>query len=134
MKMKKIILDLDATLTIDTECDYEDKPVNKKVLDACVYYKKMGFYIVINTSRNMKTFSGNIGKINFETLPKIITWLEKNNVPFDEIYVGKPWCGKDGFYVDDRSIRPSEFASLSYSEILDLLDSEKKINIEEVYK
>ncbi|MNW19162.1 hypothetical protein D3C71_2190280 [compost metagenome] len=47
----------------------------------------------------------------------IIDWLKKHNVPHDEIYVGKPWCGHEGFYVDDKSIRPDEFAKLSYEEI-----------------
>jgi capsule biosynthesis phosphatase len=42
-------------------------------------------------------------------------------VPFDEVIVGKPWCGFDGFYVDDRSIRPKEFKDLSYEEVKKLL-------------
>ncbi len=45
----------------------------------------------------MRTYEGNVGKINVNTLPIIIDWLERHNVPYDEIYVGKPWCGHDGF-------------------------------------
>jgi len=78
------------------------------------------------TSRNMRTYEGNIGKINKHTLPTILEWLEKYNVPFDEVVVGKPWCGHEGFYVDDKSIRPSEFNALSYEEIQDLLEKEIK--------
>ncbi len=122
--MKKIIIDLDGTLTIDSECEYSEKPLNLEVLEACLRYKKMGFDIIIQTSRNMRTYSGNIGKINVNTLPGIISWLEKHGVPYDEIYVGKPWCGFDGFYVDDKAIRPSEFTSLSYDEIKTLLKKE----------
>lgn len=77
----------------------------------------MGFEIVIHSSRNMKTYQGNIGKINKYTLPIIINWLEQNQVPYDEIYIGKPWCGEDGFYIDDRSVRPDEFINLTYQEI-----------------
>ena len=69
----------------------------------------------------MQTFSGNIGQINAKTLPTILEWLDNHNVPYDEIIVGKPWCGNDGFYVDDRAIRPNEFISLNYNEIKDLL-------------
>ena len=47
-------------------------------------------------------------------------WLQRHEVPFDEIYVGKPWCGHEGFYVDDKAIRPDEFAKLSYDQIKDL--------------
>ena len=44
------------------------------------------------------------------TLPIIKDWLLANNVPYDEIIIGKPWCGMNGFYVDDRAIGPSEFS------------------------
>ena len=61
----------------------------------------------------MKTFKNNIGKINLNILPTIINWLNKNKFKVDEIFVGKPWCGKNGFYVDDRSIRPDELIKFS---------------------
>ena len=79
----------------------------------------------------MRTYKSNLGKINIFTLPNIIDWLRKYNVPFDEVYVGKPWCGLDGFYIDDKAIRPSEFLKYSYEEIQDLLEQEKKnINLQ----
>ncbi|EFN9551897.1 capsular biosynthesis protein, partial [Escherichia coli] len=67
----------------------------------------------------------NIGLINKNTLPVIINWLDKNDIPYDEIYVGKPWCGHEGFYVDDKAIRPSEFVNKTYEEIVELLGKEK---------
>lgn len=126
--MKKIIIDLDGTLTIDSNESYSNKAVNKDVLAACRQYKSMGFQIVLFTSRNMRTYEGNTGKINVHTLPVIIDWLNRNNVPYDEIHVGKPWCGFEGFYVDDKAIRPSEFASLTYKEIVQLLAKENPYN------
>lgn len=122
--VKRIVVDLDGTLTIDAETSYQEKPLNNEVFEACRQYKAMGFEIVISTSRNMRTYEGNVGKINVHTLPQIIDWLDKNNVPYDEIHVGKPWCGYEGFYVDDKSIRPSEFAKLTYEEIQELLANE----------
>ena len=74
----------------------------------------------------MRTYEGNVGKINIHTLPVIIEWLHTHKVPYDEIIVGKPWCGEDGFYIDDRAVRPSEFANLSYFEITQLLEKEVK--------
>lgn len=120
--MKNLVIDLDGTLTIDDNSSYSDKPVNIQVVAQLRKYKEMGFKITIYTSRNMKTFSGNVGKINVETLPIILEWLDINNIPYDEVIVGKPWCGTDGFYVDDRAIRPNEFTTLSYDEIKDLLN------------
>ncbi|KZZ68263.1 capsular biosynthesis protein, partial [Oleiphilus sp. HI0130] len=88
-------------------------------------YKAQGFDIVISTARNMRTYEGNVGKINVHTLPVIMAWLDKHNIPYDEIIVGKPWCGYEGFYVDDKSVRPSEFTSMSPAEINELLAKEK---------
>lgn len=102
------------------------KPVNQDVVNKMKMYKELGYTITIFTARNMNTFSGNIGKINVHTMPVIIDWLNRNNIPYDEIIVGKPWCGTNGFYVDDKAIRPSEFISLSETEIAELLDKEVK--------
>ncbi|EFD5218441.1 HAD hydrolase family protein (plasmid) [Escherichia coli] len=122
--MKNIIIDLDGTLTIDADTSYENKPVNIDVVQKLREYKSLGFNITILTSRNMRTYEGNIGKINVHTLPIIIEWLNRHNVPYDDIVLAKPWCGFDGFYVDDKSIRPSEFSSLTYEQIKDLLAKE----------
>ena len=81
--------------------------------------------IIIFTARNMRTFDGDIEKITENTLPIIKDWLLANNVPYDEIIIGKPWCGMNGFYVDDRAIRPSEFSKMSIDEIQHLLAKEK---------
>ena len=123
--MKKLIVDLDGTLTQANTSDYKNVAPREDVIATLRNYHQQGFEIVIATARNMRTFSGNVGKINIHTLPIITEWLEKHNVPYDEIIVGKPWCGNDGFYIDDKAVRPSEFASMSYDEITDLLDKEK---------
>jgi len=127
MNMKRLIIDLDDTICSTLKGDYENSKPNQLVIDKIRKYKNEGFEIVIHSSRNMRTYEGNVGKINIHTLPNIINWLNKNNVPFDEIMIGKPWCGFDGFYVDDKSIRPSEFIENSYDEIKLLLDKEKNI-------
>lgn len=123
--MKRLVVDLDDTISITEEGDYVNSrpviPLIKKLRE----YKSQGFEIIIQSSRNMRTYESNIGKINIYTLPNIITWLQKYDVPFDEVYVGKPWCGFEGFYVDDKSIRPAEFINLSYEQIKDLLNKDK---------
>lgn len=124
--MKRIIIDLDNTITLHkSEADYSKKKPNSKVIMRLREYKAQGFGIAIHTSRNMKTYEGDVGKINVHTLPSIIAWLDQHEVPYDEIYVGKPWCGSEGFYVDDRAVRPSEFAELSMEELFLRLDKEK---------
>ena len=99
--MKRLIVDLDDTVSITLEGDYINSSPVVEVIKKLKEYKEQGFEIVINSSRNMRTYKSNLGKINIFTLPNIIDWLRKYNVPFDEVYVGKPWCGFDGFYIDE---------------------------------
>mgnify|MGYP000048878090 CR=1 FL=1 len=123
--MKRLIVDLDGTLTQADTDDYEKVKPRLELIEQLLEYKKLGFEIVISTARNMRTHSGNVGLINVHTLPIIINWLDEHDVPYDEIIVGKPWCGHDGFYIDDRAIRPAEFTKLSISEIYELIERDK---------
>ena len=121
----KIVVDLDNTLSVaDASLAYEDVLPREDVIAQLRKYKEQGFEIVISTSRNMRTYKGSVGKINVFTLPVILEWLKKHDVPHDEVIVGKPWCGHGGFYVDDRAIRPDEFVKLSYDDIRKLVGDE----------
>jgi len=115
--VKRLIVDLDGTITVHNDHGYENAVPNKAVIEQLREYKKLGFEIVISTSRNMRTYGGNSGMIAVHTLPVILNWLKRHDVPHDEVYIAKPWCGENGFYIDDRAIRPSEFVDLSYKEI-----------------
>lgn len=128
--MKRLIMDLDNTITLTKNGDYVNSKPIAGVIEKIREYKALGFEIVISSSRNMRTYEGNIGKINVHTLPIIIDWLKQHDVPYDEIYIGKPWCGYDGFYVDDRAVRPDEFVKMSYDDIRKLtnMDSEHDSN------
>lgn len=124
--MKRLVVDLDDTLTKNNpDLSYSDKEPNLPLIEKLRDYKSQGFEILIQTARNMRTYQGAVGKINANTLPVIIEWLKKHDVPYDEIYVGKPWCGTEGFYIDDRAVRPSEFMSLSLEEINTLIETHK---------
>jgi capsule biosynthesis phosphatase len=121
-----IVIDLDGTLTIPGSGDcYAALKPRQEVVHQLRHYADQGFRIAIMTSRNMRTFANSIGRINAETLPVAIAWLRRHDIPFDEIHVGKPWCGDNGFYVDDRAIRPSEFVALDLPSIAALLEGEK---------
>ncbi len=116
---KRIVIDLDGTLCLEKAPgqSYADVAPNAAVLEKLREYRRAGFYVIVSTSRQMRTYEGNVGRINAHTLPVILDWLARHEVPFDEVHVGKPWCGFEGFYVDDKAVRPSEFARLSYDEL-----------------
>jgi len=125
-RIKKLVVDLDDTITVTENGDYENSKPVLETIRLLQEYSEKGFQIVIHSSRQMRTYKGQVGKINVHTLPNIIKWLNDHQVPYDEIIVGKPWCGFEGWYVDDKSIRPSEFHRLSINEIEDLLKKEKE--------
>lgn len=123
--MKRLVFDLDNTLTVEGTGDYHNVQPRLNIIKQLKAYKSQGFEIIISTARNMRTHNCSVGKINANTLPIIIEWLNKHDIPYDEIHIAKPWCGHDGFYIDDKAIRPSEFAELNYDEIQQLLEKEK---------
>ena len=123
---KSLVIDLDGTLTVEGSAErYEDVLPRHDMIAAVKEYAKRGFRIIVVTSRNMRSFENSIGRINAITLPVAIEWLKRHEVPFDEIHVGRPWCGDEGFYVDDRTVRPSEFKALGADKIMELLKRER---------
>jgi capsule biosynthesis phosphatase len=64
--------------------------------------KKAGHYIIINTARHMKTCQGNLGMVTARISLITLNWLEKYNIPYDEIYFGKPHAD---VYIDDNAYR-----------------------------
>lgn len=120
-----IIFDIDGTLCPlkKPEQEYADLPVDQQMVDQLRAYHEQGFRIVLYTARNMRTHQGSLGRINKHTAPVLIEWLARHDIPYDEIYFGKPWPGPDGFYVDDRTVRPDEFKRMSQQEIAELTAS-----------
>lgn len=120
---KCIVMDVDGTLCIKKRADqsYEEVEPNREVVEVLKGYRENGFHVILATSRNMNTYDGNVGLITANTAKLLMAWLDRHEIPYDELHVGKPWAGKGGFYVDDKAIRPDEFARLSYPEILALV-------------
>ncbi len=73
----------------------------------------------------MRTYDGNLNLILINTAPILYRWLEKWNIPYDEVIFGKAWPGHDGLYIDDRTVRPDEFVSYSYDELIEICNSSR---------
>lgn len=111
--------DIDGTLCPikKKEEEYIDLVPYSEMIDKLREYKEGGAKIVLFTSRNMNSYGGNIGLINANTAKVLLKWLDKWEIPYDEIIYGKPWPGHKGFYVDDRTVRPDEFLKYSVDEL-----------------
>lgn len=110
MKKGTIVIDLDATITIDDKTkDYSEKDFDRKVKKTITQAKDNGFDICIFTSRNMRTHKEDLDKIHEFTKPVALKWLKENNIYYDDIKFGKPWVGLEGNYVDDKNLHIEEF-------------------------
>jgi capsule biosynthesis phosphatase len=124
--MKRIIVDIDDTLTIHHSADeYSSKDVRLDIVSKLKEYKNLGYEVILYSARNMKTHNGDLSKINKYTLPILLEWLDNNNIEYDGIIMGKPWCGNMGFYLDDKAIRPDEFLRMTEEEIHKLIGNIK---------
>jgi len=115
----RFIFDIDGTLCPikKKEEKYEDLVPYPEMIEKLREYKAAGATITLLTSRNMNSYNGNIGLINANTAKVLLAWLDRWEIPYDEIVYGKPWPGHHGFYVDDRTVRPDEFLKYSVDEL-----------------
>ena len=108
--MNSIIIDLDNTITIDSVGDdYPNKLSNPNIIRAIDNAHHLGFQCKIFSSRNMRTFKDDLEKIEAHTRPIAEDWLQSNEVNYHELILGKPWCGVEGWYIDDKNLSLEEF-------------------------
>ena len=100
----RLVIDLDGTICeLKKEGQtYADVQILPGALERLNELKAAGHYIIIQTARNMATQESNLGKVMKNVGKTTLDWLEKHNVPYDEIYFGKP---NGHIYIDDRAFR-----------------------------
>ena len=127
VQRKTLVVDVDGTLCpIKKRGElYEDMIPYPEMVEALQKWKAEGGYIIVNTARNMKTYAGVLGLINANTAPVMVAWLNRHNIPFDEIIFGKPWAGSRGVYVDDRTVRPREFINHTLEELEQIIIADR---------
>lgn len=100
----KICIDLDGVIcNLKKEGETYDQllPV-PGAPEALRELKDSGHYIIINTARHMKTCQGNLGLVGARITLITLQWLEKYQIPYDEVYFGKPHAD---IYIDDNAYR-----------------------------
>lgn len=72
--------------------------------------KSNGHKIILHTARHMKTCQGNVGLVVARVGQITLDWLARHEVPYDEIYFGKPWAD---VYIDDNAFRFRAWSEIS---------------------
>ena len=124
---KQLIVDIDGVLCPikDIDSSYRDLKPYGPMLERLLEWKEKGFQIILHSSRTMRTHAGDLSRINKHTAHQTIEWLEHWGIPYDGILFGKPWPGKEGFYIDDRAIRPREFLTCSKNELDQIIELDR---------
>ena len=107
IKQMRICFDLDNTLVSfpKTANDYTTVEPIQKNIDFLKYLKSFGHIIIIYTARRMKTHKGCVGKILSDIGSITFDTLVRLDIPYDEIYFGKPHAN---VYIDDLGLNAYE--------------------------
>jgi capsule biosynthesis phosphatase len=103
LKPLRFCFDLDNTLVTFPRVhdDYTTVMPIMKNIQFLREMKSRGHTIIIHTARRMKSCGGNTGKALKDVGMITFNTLEKFEIPYDEIYFGKPQAD---FYIDDLAI------------------------------
>lgn len=105
-------MDLDDTLSIADKSidDSITRYSNAKPIEATVNklreYHQAGWYIIIYTARHMVSSLNDVDKAFAKHGQLTADWLERHNVPFDQLIFGKPY---GIYYVDDKAMTIDSF-------------------------
>jgi capsule biosynthesis phosphatase len=119
----RICVDIDGTICenkAEGQDYYDVKPVPGAV-DTLQSLKDRGYYIIIHTARGMRTYSNTEGKIIATHSKKLTDWLQKWEVPFDELLFAKPHVD---YFIDDKGYRFENWA-----DTLEFLNKEERRNV-----
>jgi len=103
IKNLRVCFDLDNTLVTfpAIKDDYTTVEPIEHNINFLRYLKSFGHTIIIYSARRMRTHKGNVGKVACDVGKLTFETLEKFDIPFDEIYFGKPYAD---FYIDDLAV------------------------------
>ena len=111
--MKSIVFDLDDTIcrpnhkANDTYNKYVLACPNYRVIHFMKYLHHKDYRIIISSARRMLTHNGDVAKIIEDVYEVTEAWLNKYNVPYDELHFGKPYSST--YYVDDKAMNLKDF-------------------------
>ena len=108
----KICIDIDGTICELRRPDqtYADVRPIAGAVEKLTALKKAGHYLILCTARHMATCNGNVGMVMARQGKTLLDWLHKHQVPYDEIWFGKPHAD---VYIDDNAYRFSAWSQIA---------------------
>src|SRR5581483_12137981 len=72
--------------------------------------KAAGHYLILMTARHMATCNSNVGLAIARQGKTLLDWLAKHEIPYDELWFGKPHAD---VYIDDNAYRFSSWQEIN---------------------
>ena len=99
----RVCFDLDNTLVTHPtiSSDYTSVLPIQRNINYLKLLHRLGHTIIIYTARRFRTHHGNVGAIVADIGKVTFDTLDKFNIPYDEIFFGKPYAQ---YYIDDLAV------------------------------
>lgn len=99
-----LTLDIDGVIARigDPPIPYYEREPYPEMVNLLARWRKGGCFIRLQTARGMDEFKGNLREIEEYHRPRLEDWLEKWQVPYDELAFGKV---VSSIYIDDLGFR-----------------------------
>lgn len=107
----RIVFDVDDTISKTENGDYINAIPDIEVINKINDLYNQGFEIYLYTSRGMLSCNNDINKAEIKNKDILISWLNNNNVKYNEIIFGKPLAD---LYVDDKAMNIQDFKKESF--------------------
>lgn len=112
---RTFVFDVDGTISSIKTADesYSGVKPFQDMIDSINHLYDRGNKIILFTARGMRTYNNDLELINKHVKPVLEEWLNRHNVQYHELIMGKPW-GPNVTYVDDRGFQPEDFLEAFY--------------------
>ena len=114
MNKKVLVFDVDDTISIHKNRDYENAIPIQPVIDKLNKLHDEGYYIKLFTGRGQLSCNGNLNLILKTKKPILEKWLKQHNVKYDELIFGKPL---GDWYIDDKGLNIQDFLNAPFEEL-----------------
>ena len=113
MYNKRIVCDIDDTISFCKDRDWVNAKPNLSIIKKLISMHNDGWEIFLHTARgSLSAKTPDDARIKYESI--ITEWCEKHKVPYDKLIFGKPLAA---YYVDDKSLTPDAFLSLDIEQL-----------------
>lgn len=108
----KICIDVDGVLCELRTADqsYADVRPLPGAVERMKSLKAAGHYLILCTARHMKTCHSNVGLVVARQGKALFDWLAAHDIPYDELWFGKPHAD---VYLDDNALRFTRWSEIA---------------------